>query len=132
MVINIVNPLKFSSANFATSSVTASQTCLLLWKVIDICESNSLKILVFICDRASQNRKLFKSHFHLTSDDDMNPDVDVTYHTRNMFNGSDNHFVYFICDVPNSLKTARNYLANSRSEKNARYTWKGEQNTRYM
>lgn len=132
MVINIVNPLKFSSANFATSSVTASQTCLLLWKVIDICESNSWKILVFICDRASQNRKLFKSHFHLTSDDDMNPDVDVTYHTRNMFNGSDNHFVYFICDVPNSLKTARNYLANSRSEKNARYTWKGEKNTRYM
>ena len=132
MVINTVNPLKFSLANFVTSSVTASQTCLPLWKVIDICESNSLKILVFIYDGASLNRKLFKSHFHLTSDDDMNPDVDVTYHTRNMFNGSDNHFAYFICDVPNSLKTARNYLANFRNENNTRYTWKGEKNTRYM
>ena len=120
---SIVNPFKFSLANFATSSVTSVQLFPLLWKAIDICESHSLKIMAVTCDGASPNRKLFKSHFHLTAENDINPDVDVIYRARNMFSGADNRFVYFISDVPHLLKTSRNCLSNSGSGKRTRYMW---------
>ena len=47
----------------------------------------------YFCDGASANRKLFKMHFHLTFDDDINPDVDVTYRTR----------VYIVCEKNDSI-----------------------------
>lgn len=65
--------------------------------------------------------KLFKPRFHLTSDDDMIPDVDVTYQARNMFCGSDNCLVYFMCDVSHLLKTTGNCLSNSGDRKNTCY-----------
>ena len=84
LVHSIVNPFKFSLANFATKDIQASQIFPLLWKAVGICELNSLKVIAVTCDGASENRKLFKMHFHLTFDDDINPDVDVTYLTRNL------------------------------------------------
>ena len=60
-------------------------------------------------------------HYHLTQDDDMNPGVDVTYRKCNLFSGTANRFFYFISDVPYLLKTARNYLSNSGSDKCTRY-----------
>ena len=51
----------------------------------------------------------------------MNPDVDVTYQARNMFCGSDNCLVYFMCDVSHLLKTTRNCLSNSGDGKNTCY-----------
>ena len=49
-------------------------------------------------------------HWHLTYDDDMNPEADVTYCTRNLFSGNENRFIYFISDAPHFLKTAQNCL----------------------
>ena len=63
LIRSIVNPLKFSLVNFATTGATATQIFPLLWKTISICEMNMLKVLAVTCDGASPNRKLFKMHF---------------------------------------------------------------------
>ena len=78
LIRSIVNPFKFSLANFATDGISASQMFLLLWKAISICEKGSLKVIAVTCDGASPNRTLFRMHWHLTQDDDMNPEADVT------------------------------------------------------
>ena len=67
LIRSIVNPFKFSLANFATSGASASQMFPLLWKTIGICELNSLKVLAVTCDGASSNRKLFKMYFPMTN-----------------------------------------------------------------
>ena len=77
LIPSIVNPFKFSLANFSISGGSASQMFPLLWKAISICEVNSLKVLAVTCDGASPNCKLFKMHFPITNEDVMNPDVDV-------------------------------------------------------
>ena len=51
-------------------------------------------------------------HWHLTQNDDMNPETDIAYRTRNLFSGTENRLLYFISDVPRLLKTARNFLSN--------------------
>ena len=79
LVQSIVNPFKFKLANFVTKDIQASQIFPLLWKAVGICELNYLKVIAVTCDGASANCKLFKMHFHLTFDDEINPDVDVTY-----------------------------------------------------
>ena len=112
LLCSVVNPFKFSLANFATTGATSSQMFPLLWKAISICELNSLKVLAVTCDGASPIRKLFRMHFPLTKEDDMNPDIDVTYRTVNLFS-SEKRFLYFISDVPHLMKTARNCLYNS-------------------
>ena len=109
---SLVNPFKFSLANFATTGATSSQMFPLLWKAISICELNSLKVLAVKYDGASPNRKLFRMYFPMTKEDDMNPDTDVIYRTVNLFS-SDKRFIYFISDVPHLMKTARNCLYNS-------------------
>ena len=100
----ILNRVKFSLANFATKDIEASQISPLLWKAVGICESNYLKVIVVTCDGASANCKLFKMHFHLIFND-VNPDVDVTYYTKNLHSLQEKRFIYFISDVPHLLKT---------------------------
>ena len=109
---SVVNPCKFSLANFATTGATSSQMFPLLWKAISICELHSLKVLAVTSDGTSPNRKLFRMHFPMTKEDDMNPDTDVTYWTVNLFS-SDKRFIYSISDVPHLMKTARNCLYDS-------------------
>ena len=45
----------------------------------------------------------------MTNEDDMNPDVDVTYKIINLFS-KEKQFIYFISDVPHLIKTARDCL----------------------
>ena len=59
LIRSIVNPFKFSLANFATTSATCTQMFLLVWKAINICELNNIKIVDLTCDGASHNRKMF-------------------------------------------------------------------------
>ena len=77
----------------------------LLWKAISIYEVNSPEVLAVTCDGASPNRKLFRMHFPMAKEDDMNLDIDVTYQTVNLFS-PEKHFIYFMCDVPHLMKTA--------------------------
>ena len=121
---SIVNPFKFSLANFATTGATSYQMYPLFWKAVGICELQcGIKVIATTCDGASTNRKFFRMHFHMTSEEDQNPDVDVTYRTRNLF--SPDRFIYFISDSPHIQKTARNCLSNSGSGRCTRYMWNG-------
>ena len=58
----------------------------------------------------------------MTKEDDMNPDIDVTYRTVILFS-SEKRFIYFISDVEHLMKTARNCLYNSGSGRYTRYLW---------
>ena len=63
---SILNPFKFSRANFAADGISASQMFPLLWKAISICEKSSLKVISVTCNGASPDHKLFRMHCHLT------------------------------------------------------------------
>ena len=117
MIRSIVNPFKFTLANFATTSVTASQLFPIFWKAIGICELLKLKVLAATCDGASSNRKFFKMHLNFTSKDAS----DVVYKSKNLFSPDRN--IYFLSDAPHLIKTARNCVSNSGSRKNTRYMW---------
>ena len=115
MLRSVINPFKFSLANFATTGATSGQLFPLFWKAVGICELKcGLKVLAATCDGASPNRKLFKMHFTMTKEDDINPDVDVTYRTLNQF-ANEKRFIYFLSDPPHLIKTAQNCLSNSGS-----------------
>jgi len=61
MVRSIINPFKFSLANFATTTASAAQLFTLLWKAVSILElSCNLKVLAVTCDGASTNRKMLR------------------------------------------------------------------------
>ena len=105
LVRRLVNPFNSSLANFATKDIHTSQIFPLLWKVDGICELNSLKVIVVTCDDVSANRKLFKMHLHLTFDDDISPDVDVTCRTRNLHSLQEQRLICFIYDAPHLLRT---------------------------
>ena len=80
-------------------------------------------MLAVTCDGASPNCKLFRMHFPMTKEDDMNPDTNVTYRTVSLFS-SEKCFIYFISGVSHSMKTARNCLYNSFKGRYTRYMWK--------
>ena len=103
IIRSIVNPFKFSLANFTTSGASARQMFSVLWRIISICEQNSLKVLTVTCYGASPNRKLLKLHFPMTKEDDVNPDFDVTYKTINFFSKEKRliYLFYFRCATLN-------------------------------
>ena len=54
---SVVNPFKFSLANFATKSTTASQIFPLFWKAVAICETQcAIKVVAATCDGASASK----------------------------------------------------------------------------
>ena len=123
LIRSIVNPFKFSLANFATTGATSYQMFPLYWKAVSICELQcNLKVVALTCDGASTNRKLFRMHANMTEEEDMNPDVDVTYRISNPFS-SEKRYIYFISDPPHLIKTARNCLSNSGAGRCTRYMW---------
>lgn len=122
MLRSIINPFKFSLANFATTGATSFQLFPLFWKAVSICELTcGLKMIAVTCDGASTNRKLFSMHSRMTSENDLNPSIEVTYRTRNLF--SPDRYIYFISDPPHLIKTARNCLLNSGSGLCSRFMW---------
>ena len=121
---SVVNPFKFSLANFATKNATASQIFSLFWKTVAICETQcAIKVVAATCDGASANRKFFRMHFGLTHDDELDANTDVVYRTIN--------FLVKISVISSSFLThhiyltARNCLNNSGSGKGTRFMWNG-------
>ena len=78
IIRSIVNPLKYSFPNFATTNITSVQLFSLFWKAVGILEiSVGLKVVAVTCDRASSNRKLFKMHFNLAEVEAIYSNVNV-------------------------------------------------------
>lgn len=83
MIRSLVNPFKFTLANFSTTGITSSQIFPLFWKAVGICELQCrLKVLATTCDGASPNRKFFRMHSVFS--DEVN-ERDVVYKTKNIF-----------------------------------------------
>ena len=59
---SIVNPFKFTLANFATKKVTSLQLFPLLWKAVGILEDNDLKVMAVTSDGAAANRTMYRMH----------------------------------------------------------------------
>lgn len=96
--------------------VTIKLNCAILWKVTKV-ESHVLISLIV---------NYFEwMHCHLIPDDNKSPETDITYCMRNLFNGTENIFFYFLSDVSHLSETARNFLLHSGSGKCTRYMWNG-------
>ena len=122
LVRSIVNPFKYSFANFATTNVQAMQLFPLFRKAVGILElSCNLKVVATTSDGASSNRKFYRMHLNMTEAEDINSDVNVTHRIKNMFADND-RFIYFISDPPHLIKTARNCLSHSGAG-STRYMW---------
>ena len=120
---SIVNPFKFSLANFATTGVVSYQLFLLFWKLVGICELKcNLKIVAVTCDGASPNRSFFRMHAEMIPEDDINPEASVIYRVANVFS-EEKRFIYFFSDPPHLIKTARNCLSNSGAGRCTRFMW---------
>lgn len=123
LIRSIVNPLKFSLANFATTNATSVQLFTLFWKAVGILEDNcGIKVVGVTSDGASPNRSMYRMHFNMTRVEDVNGDVDVTYRTLNVM-ATEKRYIYFISDPPHLIKTARNCLANSMAGRCTRSMW---------
>ena len=67
LVRSIVNPFKYSFANFATTNVQAMQLFPLSWKAVGILElSRNLKVVATTSDGASSDRKFYRMHSNMT------------------------------------------------------------------
>ena len=62
---SIVNPVKFTLANFATSNVKPIQLFPLFWKAVGIVEDNCNLQVVAVSDGASSNRTMYCIHLQM-------------------------------------------------------------------
>ena len=119
LIRSVVNPLSYSFATFATTGVNSSQLFLIFWRAVAILEMTcNLKVIATVSDGASQNRAFYRMHIAFTDD----AGKDVVYRAVNLY-ASEQRFIWFFCDAPHLIKTARNCLANSGAGRNSRLMW---------
>lgn len=113
MVRGITTNLCYPLASYSTSCLPSYCLYSIIWECVECIEVVvGLKTLFICCDGAVQNRKLFS----LMSDGD-----DCSYMTRNPY--VSDRDIYFICDPPHLLKTARNCFSNSFAHTQSRAMW---------
>lgn len=102
----------FPVAQYPTSSLSGEKLYPIVWDTIEIMELNEFQVFYVTCDGLSANRKLFR----------ISQDVDDTlsfpYKTKNPY--SPERYLYFFCDAPHLLKTARNCFSNSFAHSHSR------------
>ena len=118
LVKSIANPLSYSLATFATTGVKSFQIMPIFWKAVLYLEKFDLKVVSCTADGASPNRKFFRMHKAL----ECKAGKDVVYRAKNI-HAKENRFMYFFCDVPHLIKTARNCISNSGSGRATRFMW---------
>ena len=100
----------FPVAQYPTLSLTAEELYPLVWNTVEALELNEFEVLSVTCDGLSANRKFFR----ISSTESLN----IPYKTINPYDQS--RSVYFFCDVPHLLKTARNCFSNSFAHSHSR------------
>ena len=115
LICGIVNPIKFSLANFATSNALSTQLFPLFWDAVAILEDKcGLKVMAVTSDGASANRSMYKMLCKMNNVEHINTDVDVGYRVLNHFaEEEEDRYIYLLGDAPHSQKTARNCLYHS-------------------
>ena len=109
--------LKFLYAQYPLTDLSAELLYPIVWEAIKNLESVDFKVISLTGDKASVNRKFFRMHRLKKSKSD-----DVTYKVRNPYS-TDDHFIYFISDVPHLVKTVRNCWSNSFGHSYKRAMW---------
>ena len=122
LVRSLVNPLRFSFANFGTKNVTSIQLFTLFWKAVGILEDDcEAKAVGVTSDAASANRNMYRMHLNMERVEDKNENVDVTYRTRNVVTDEEPTFILYPMYL--LIKTARNCQANSLFGRCTRNMW---------
>lgn len=106
MLVFMVRPvfqssLCFTIAMYPSGSITGDKLYPIVWEVIESLEMNLLPVISVTSDGASSNRRFYK----------LCKDGGANHKTRNPFDP--NRHIYFFCDAPHLLKTARNCFSNS-------------------
>lgn len=96
MVRGLFIDLKFPYAQFATQSLTADLLFPLAWEAVQNLEAADFKVIAFVCDGASQNRKFFRMHSSNSKE--------TVYETKNPYAGEPRP-IYFFSDAPHLIKT---------------------------
>ena len=118
MLVMMVRPIfkpsfTFPVAQYPTTHLSGEKLYPIVWDVIEALEFNDIQVCSVSCDGLSANRKFFR----ISKDPD--DKLSVPFKTTNPFDRS--RSIYFFCDVPHLLKTARNCFSNSFSHKNSRH-----------
>ena len=105
MIHPIFRPsLSFMVASYASLCLSGEKLYAPVWEVVEALEFSGLPVVSLTSDGASPNCRFYKL-------------CNITHKTRNPFA---HHDLYFICDPPHLMKTARNCLSNSGAHSN---TW---------
>lgn len=112
MVRGICSKLEFPYAQFPVTAASGEILCPIVWECVEHLEMIGLKVLSFVCDGASSNRKFFKMLRE-------GKDDGITYKIKNVY-AEDDRSIFLISDVPHLLKTTRNSWANSHAHSNSR------------
>lgn len=113
MVRCIMKPsFAFPIAQYPTSSLSGAKLYPLVWDVIELLELNQFHVVFVSCDGLSANRKFFRISKGIEKE------LKIPYKSKNPY-GSDRQ-IYFFCDTPHLLKTARNCFANSFAHSHSR------------
>ena len=98
MVRGLFTSIKFVYAQFPTTSAKGCNIFVLAWKAIERLTRLGFQVLAIVCDGAKNNRRMFNLH---------SIDSDLCYKTQNVYCET-KHPIFFICDPPHLMKTARN------------------------
>ena len=98
---------------FGFSITTAEKIFPLAWEVIESLELFNIYVATLTSDGARQNRR-----FYTLCQSSSKKGIHVSYKTSNCYRKDEE--LYFMCDVPHQLKTARNCFSNSFSHSKSR------------
>lgn len=93
----------FPIAQFPTASLSGHKLYPIVWDVVEAMELNGFKVMTICCDGLSANRRFF----HIGKD----VSLKIPYKTTNPFDRI--RSIFYFCDVPHLVKTARNCFSNS-------------------
>ncbi len=113
MVRGICSSLKYPYAQFPVKAASGDTLHPIVWRCVEHLEGIGLKVLCFVCDGASSNRKFYQMH---------STDKSLTHQVKNVYSDKDSP-LFLISDIPHLLKTARNSWANSHAHSCTRQLW---------
>jgi len=109
MARGVVKHFNYPIGYFATKSADADQLFHIIWEAVGVLEMSGMRVVAFVSDGASQNRRFFAMH-KLRDKSNVSPEG-VVYWCINRFNIT--RKIYFFSDVPHLIKTIRNNIEKS-------------------
>ena len=117
MLVLMVRPVfkpsfSFPVAQYPSANLKGEKIYPIVWETIESLELHGFHVVSITSDGAAPNRRFYR----LCNLEEVT--TDVVYKTKNPFRRG--QYIFFFCDVPHLLKTARNCLSNSFAHSNSR------------